>query len=709
MDTTMKIFRDNVHGYIEIPNEYVKLFIDTPIFQRLRGIEQTGMRVLYPSARHDRFIHSLGTYFLGHKAFNYFKKNIENTYGENSESNYYNVCDDMAQSEKFWEKYRILFEIACLLHDCGHAPFSHTMEFHYAKEIISEDGKKHTEMSLSDKLIEYNSSYAFTRDFNNSGSPHEQMSALLVCTEYRDAIKQVLKNDTDIADNVEFVARAIIGCTYQDDSSIENQIKNCLIQLLNSDSIDVDSLDYIIRDSKLSGVDNINIDIDRLLGSLTLVEITECKDALFPGNDISTNILEGYLKSSESGSAQIKGHIKGAFSVDEAKNSCVNGTISVSGIMKIKDDVNIHPADSPAIISVNGALYNKKINKLDSFAQVNIYGITETPLNFDSSELIFRQETNAEIEIFSNEITINSAFVDAKISGLFSGKLLGKQKTKGITKCCLGFHKSSLSVIQNVIMARNYEYKWIYSHHKVVYYSNYLLIDLLRQCVSLLSQDHEKDGASDNTIASILSWRTMIEKNNSNKIYQLANEQLSLKFFRPDDADIIGVFKQCYLYCLKSEDDKIKDEEVVKLLNEYYSRIYRKSLWKSYAEFEIFLNPFTAPQQKKLFNLLVENSKYRLIDQYGYLSDEWQEYFSMFGMDDVVWVNGDSKLKNLKPDKTFILFKDGSRTYRSVSSSDDIKPVSKLDLFYIYYRDNGRELDKTALIDFFKKQLLNSK
>ena len=120
----LKVFRDNVHGYISIPVDYVANFIDTDIFQRLRNIEQTGMRILYPSARHDRFIHSLGTYYLGHKAFECFKRNIQRSYQNlNGVENYFKVYDNNEINEKFWDKCQFLFEIACLLHDCGHAPF----------------------------------------------------------------------------------------------------------------------------------------------------------------------------------------------------------------------------------------------------------------------------------------------------------------------------------------------------------------------------------------------------------------------------------------------------------------------------------------------------------------------------------------------------------------------------------------------------------
>ena len=122
-----KIFRDSVHGYINVPVDYVTNFIDTELFQRLRHIEQTGMRILYPSARHDRFIHSLGTYFLGHKAFECFKRNIYRSYhGIAGKTDHYIIFEDEKENECFWDKCQLLFEIACLLHDCGHAPFSHT-------------------------------------------------------------------------------------------------------------------------------------------------------------------------------------------------------------------------------------------------------------------------------------------------------------------------------------------------------------------------------------------------------------------------------------------------------------------------------------------------------------------------------------------------------------------------------------------------------
>lgn len=57
----MKTIRDAVHGDIRLSDDKIRL-IDTPTFQRLRGIKQLGTTSLvYPSAVHTRFEHSLGT------------------------------------------------------------------------------------------------------------------------------------------------------------------------------------------------------------------------------------------------------------------------------------------------------------------------------------------------------------------------------------------------------------------------------------------------------------------------------------------------------------------------------------------------------------------------------------------------------------------------------------------------------------------------
>ncbi len=237
-----KVFKDSVHGYIHVPNEWCRLFIDTPIFQRLRHIEQTSMRCLYPSARHDRFIHSLGVYHLGKQAFYSLYRNAKS------------LIDEVGfTSPEDIDRLKNSFLVACLLHDCAHAPFSHTFEHYY------DEGN-----ALSASLChELANDPEFADDFEDaSPKPHEKASALVLMQQFKDAVTKV---DADPL----LAARMIIGCVYRATNDKKKRFTNVLIQLLNSHSIDVDKLDYIVRDTWASGVSNTAVDVDRLLTAVT--------------------------------------------------------------------------------------------------------------------------------------------------------------------------------------------------------------------------------------------------------------------------------------------------------------------------------------------------------------------------------------------------------------------------------------------------------
>lgn len=97
----MKFIRDSIHGDIFLTQVEFKV-VDTPEFQRLRRLKQLGMTYLvYPSANHTRFEHSLGALHLAGR-----------------------VADRLGLSEEDKKKIRI----AALLHDIGHGPLSHTSE-----------------------------------------------------------------------------------------------------------------------------------------------------------------------------------------------------------------------------------------------------------------------------------------------------------------------------------------------------------------------------------------------------------------------------------------------------------------------------------------------------------------------------------------------------------------------------------------------------
>jgi len=165
-------------------------------------------------------------------------------------------------------KLRVLafnFEMAALLHDVGHSPMSHTLEKFFE---IAED--------ISGLLMKCVRNKTFARDLSelwystDKPGSHEVVSAIIVCDCFKDDLHELCKNRKYSID-LEFIVRCIIGMVYSDKSIAYVHYKNALIRLLNSRAIDMDKLDYIKRDSIVSGYDNISVDTQRLLNSLTAV------------------------------------------------------------------------------------------------------------------------------------------------------------------------------------------------------------------------------------------------------------------------------------------------------------------------------------------------------------------------------------------------------------------------------------------------------
>lgn len=238
-----KIFQDIVHGYIKIPGKYCKDIIDTPHFQRLKRIEQTSMRCLYPCARHDRFIHSLGTYHIGCQIFNAIKSN----------------SSELPLDSVQWETLETTYQLACLLHDCGHSPFSHTFEKKYDHAL-----------SLNDLLKSAMNDPRFSEDLDISDQPkeHEIISSYLLLELYASKL-------SDYNADPALAARMIIGCKYENPKSEYEKIANCFISLLNGHIIDADRLDYVNRDKFVSGYVTANVDMRRLLSSVKISHFEE--------------------------------------------------------------------------------------------------------------------------------------------------------------------------------------------------------------------------------------------------------------------------------------------------------------------------------------------------------------------------------------------------------------------------------------------------
>ena len=237
-----KRIKDPIYGYIKIPVRYMTNIVDTAVFQRLRRIIQTSYSPLYSSAVHNRFVHSIGVFCLGELAASQLIKEVKEKIS---------FSGDL-------ENIGEMFKLACLLHDVGHAPFSHTGEEFYL-------GKDYDHTPLHNKLIEVIGNQNFSKDIPKDSSlaaaPHEIMSAIIGISEFKTFICGV--------DQKEFFARCITGYKYSEKTT-ENNIKNCFISMLNSKVIDVDKLDYLIRDAYITGFDTVNIDFERLLSSLTI-------------------------------------------------------------------------------------------------------------------------------------------------------------------------------------------------------------------------------------------------------------------------------------------------------------------------------------------------------------------------------------------------------------------------------------------------------
>ncbi|MFM7667659.1 MAG: HD domain-containing protein [Bacteroidota bacterium] len=187
-----KLVNDPVYGFITIPDEILFDVIEHPYMQRLRRIMQLGLsHLVYPGALHTRFHHVIGATHLMSLAIETIrKKGFEITQEE--------------------ERAVLL---AILLHDIGHGPFSHALEY----------------------------------DIVNNVS-HEKISGYFIkelASEFGEDLERAL---------------LIFKNTYS---------KPFLHQLVSS-QLDMDRLDYLNRDSFYSGVSEGIIGSDRLIDMLTV-------------------------------------------------------------------------------------------------------------------------------------------------------------------------------------------------------------------------------------------------------------------------------------------------------------------------------------------------------------------------------------------------------------------------------------------------------
>lgn len=114
----LKIVNDPIYGFINMPSELIFDIIQHPFFQRLRRIKQLGLTsYVYPGATHSRFQHVLGATFLMKQALQVLKDKGVNITDEEEEATL----------------------IAILLHDIGHPPLSHSLEYVFVENVSHEE------------------------------------------------------------------------------------------------------------------------------------------------------------------------------------------------------------------------------------------------------------------------------------------------------------------------------------------------------------------------------------------------------------------------------------------------------------------------------------------------------------------------------------------------------------------------------------------
>lgn len=185
-----KIINDPVYGFITIRSELIFDIINHPYFQRLRRIKQMGLaELVYPGAHHTRFHHALGAmHLMSITLDNLRTKGVE-------------ITDDEYEGAL----------AAILLHDIGHGPFSHALEFSLLEDV-----------------------------------PHEHLSRMIMSRlnqEFDGALSKAL----DI---------------------FNGTCEKAFLHQLVSSQLDIDRLDYLRRDSFFSGVSEGTIGADRIIKML---------------------------------------------------------------------------------------------------------------------------------------------------------------------------------------------------------------------------------------------------------------------------------------------------------------------------------------------------------------------------------------------------------------------------------------------------------
>ena len=276
MDFVKRRIRDNLHGSIDISTLEDKI-IAHPYFQRLRRIKQTAfLSYAFPGATHTRFEHSLGVMHLAGKSWKKIisnQKRLKNITYQFFENSSLNLSKQTSKSPNLWTTFFHLNDIeessyahqalrlAALFHDVGHPPLSHT------GEVFLETVGNFLKDSIN--LPDYLKTYLLTMNPKEKVS-HEVYSILIL-----DKILSDLYRDKTLKNSLHIQAQdiaSIINLSIKPKTTSDIQTLNLqhIFHELISGEVDVDRMDYLLRDSNECGVIYGMFDLDRILDSLSM-------------------------------------------------------------------------------------------------------------------------------------------------------------------------------------------------------------------------------------------------------------------------------------------------------------------------------------------------------------------------------------------------------------------------------------------------------
>ena len=224
--------RDPVHGPVPV-NAGELHIIDAPHFQRLRRIKQLGFgEQVFPGAIHNRYLHSIGAMHVAGRLFDALMASMP-------------WLDDRTA-----RRFRQTVRIAALLHDIGHPPLSHAAEallpLHADLQVPGHEPRSgaasHEDMTLK-LVLDSSLAEAIVTAFGSEGLEPLHIAAL---------VDKNLAVDPDVF--------RVDGIDHRP-----------LLTGLVSGELDVDRMDYLLRDSYFAGVMYGRYDLDWLLSNTLVV------------------------------------------------------------------------------------------------------------------------------------------------------------------------------------------------------------------------------------------------------------------------------------------------------------------------------------------------------------------------------------------------------------------------------------------------------